>query len=117
MEQAQQDLITGTKSLGELLEGLSDSDPLGTPTPIAGAAFSSWLADAQLFAPKPEYFDDVRENFDPLVNTNKDLHDLFQILIQHVAIEDDDDDDTLPIRESRTFIGLPLLTPTPNPPR
>lgn len=94
-----------TITLGRMLKGIADTDPSGTPTEAAAAAFTSWMAEAGPGSRQPDYFADVQENYNILGNSNRDLFDLFDILENYIEVEDDTGDDPPP----KTFIGLPLM--------
>jgi len=92
-----------TIALGRTLKAIADSDPVGSPSPVAAAAFSDWLQEAGPGSREPHYFADVADNYDVAANSNRDLWDLFDILDNYIEVEDE------PADPRGTFIRLPLI--------
>jgi len=99
-----------TIELGRTFKEIADNAPKGTPSALSARVFADWLAQAGPTSRQPERMADVAENYDVLANTNRDLFDLFTMLQSYIEVEDDAEEEALP---PRTFIGLPLLAPTP----
>jgi hypothetical protein len=93
-----------TLTLGRTFKSISEQDPAGTPSERAAAAFAAWLAEAGPVSVKPGYFADVADNFVVSENSNKDLFDLFDLLVNYIELEVEEPEPPAP----RTFIGLPM---------
>jgi hypothetical protein len=95
-----------TMALGRTFKAISEEDPAGTPSERAAAAFTAWLAEAGPASFKPGYFLDVADNYEVLRNSNKDLFDLFDLLVNYIEFEVEEPEPPAP----RTFIGLPMAS-------
>ena len=97
-------LLTQTRALGETLKAIAAPNPLAPPPPQAAAVFAAWLAEAGPGSREPRYFADVAENFDTQACTSAELFEMFEILENYLAAEEQDDEDD----PRGSFIPLPL---------
>jgi hypothetical protein len=96
-----------TQDLGVMLKAIAEDDPSARPSEAAAAAFLAWITEVGPGSLHPDYFEDVRENYDVSGNSNADLFDLFAFLQSHIPLSDIDEawEDEPP----KTFIDLPLM--------
>jgi hypothetical protein len=115
IDEQEPSMLDQTIELAQILRSISDRDPEGHPTESAVSVFHKWLKAARELTEEPQYFDDVLENYDAAGRSNRDLHDMFDILHPYVEIVDDrpyeiePDPEPAHAKPGKVFIGLPTI--------